>query len=193
MEYHWIVVQLVRDFMLLVTASLLSRQLPYVTITLTVRSLRTRKGEKTATPRSLPIPPPVLEKQDSRTVMPAEEATIIVKSVGKVAFLPLFFLPPLAPGPMLSKTLIFVHVIGLLYPNIELGKRGIFSKRENSLLLLSCTTFPTIFVCDCRSRLKKAEYATCTSPIMHLICPAKFCITFVFLFLLGIAVRPKRN
>ena len=51
--------------------------------------------------------------------MPAEEATIIVKSVGKVAFLPLFFLPPPAPGPMLSKTLIFVHVIVLLYPNIE--------------------------------------------------------------------------
>ena len=52
--------------------------------------------------------------------MPAEEATIIVKSVGKVAFLPLFFLPPPAPGPMFSKTLIrFVHVIVLLYPNIE--------------------------------------------------------------------------
>ena len=51
--------------------------------------------------------------------MPAEEATIIVKSVGKVAFLPLFFLPPLDPGPMFSKTLIFVYVIVLLYPNIE--------------------------------------------------------------------------
>ena len=60
--------------------------------------------------------------------------------------------------------------------------RYLLSKRENSLLLLSCTTFPTTFVCDSRSWLKKAEYATCTSPIKHLICPAKFCITFVFYF-----------
>ena len=95
------------------------------------------------------------------------------------------------PWPNVEQTLIFVHVIVLLYPNIEQGRRGLFSKRENSLLLLSCTTFPTIFVCDCRSRLKKAEYATCTSPIMHLICPAKFCITFVFLFLLGITTVPR--
>ena len=114
----------------------------------------------------------------------------MVKSVGKVAFLPLFFLPPLAPGPMFSKMLILVHVIVLLYPNIEQDRRGIFSKRENSLLLLSCATFPTIFVCDCRSRLKKAEYATCTSPIMHLICPANFCINFV-LFLLGNTTVPR--
>ena len=35
---------------------------------------------------------------------------------------------------MLSKTLMFVGVIVLLYPNIELGggAQGIFSKRENS-------------------------------------------------------------
>ena len=46
-------------------------------------------------------------------------ATIIVKSVGKVAFLNSFFLPPPAPGPMLINTLMFVHVIVLLYPNIE--------------------------------------------------------------------------
>ena len=45
MEYHWIVVQLVRDFMLLVTASLLSRQLPYVTITLTVRRHEKRRKD----------------------------------------------------------------------------------------------------------------------------------------------------
>ena len=61
------------------------------------------------------------------------KATIIVKSVGKVAFLPVLFLPPPAPGPMLIKTLMFVRVIVLLYPNIEQGGRGIFSKRENSL------------------------------------------------------------
>ena len=29
---------------------------------------------------------------------------------------------------------------------------------------------------------KALLYATCTSPIMHLICPPKFCITFVFHF-----------
>ena len=78
--------------------------------------------------------------------------------LGRLPFLPLLFLPPPAPGPMLIKTLMFVRVIVLLYLNIEQGPgRGIFSKRENSLfselngLLLSCTTFPTTFVCDCRS------------------------------------------
>ena len=34
---------------------------------------------------------------------------------------------------MLIKTLMFVRVIVLLYPNIEQGGRGIFSKRGNSL------------------------------------------------------------
>ena len=34
---------------------------------------------------------------------------------------------------MLIKTLMFVRVIVLLFPNIEYGGRGIFSKRENSL------------------------------------------------------------
>ena len=58
--------------------------------------------------------------------------TIIVKSVGKVAFFTSSFPPP-APGPMLIETLMFVRVIVLLYPNIEQGGRGIFSKRENSL------------------------------------------------------------
>ena len=31
-------------------------------------------------------------------------------------------------------------------------------------------------------RGEKKKYATCTSPIKHLICPPKFCITFVFHF-----------
>ena len=46
--------------------------------------------------------------------------TIIVKSVGKASTFYLFFsfLPP-PPGPMLSKTLMIVRVIVLLYPNIE--------------------------------------------------------------------------
>ena len=55
------------------------------------------------------------------------------KVLGRLPFLPLLFLPPPAPGPMLIKTLMFVRVIVLLYPNIEQGGRGIFSKRENSL------------------------------------------------------------
>ena len=55
------------------------------------------------------------------------------KVLGRLPFLPLLFLPPPAPGPMLIKTLMFVHVIVLLYPNIEQGERGIFRKRENSL------------------------------------------------------------
>ena len=55
------------------------------------------------------------------------------KVLGKLPVLPLFFRPPPAPGPMLIKTLMFVRVIVLLYPNIEQGGRGIFSKRENSL------------------------------------------------------------
>ena len=34
--------------------------------------------------------------------------------------------------------------------------------------------------------------ATCTSPIMHLICSPKFCITFVFSFLMGITVFSRK-
>ena len=59
--------------------------------------------------------------------------TIIVKSVGKVAFSTSFFPPPNppnpppppppptapGPGPMLSKTLMFVCVIVMLHPNTE--------------------------------------------------------------------------
>ena len=41
------------------------------------------------------------------------------KVLGRLPFLPLLFLPPPAPGPMLIKTLMFVRVILLLYPNIE--------------------------------------------------------------------------
>ena len=59
------------------------------------------------------------------------QTTIIVKSVGKVAFFTSSF--PSSPAPMLIKTLMFVRVIVLLYPNIEQGGRGIFSERENSL------------------------------------------------------------
>ena len=45
--------------------------------------------------------------------------TIIVKSVGKVAFFTSSFPSFPAPGPMLIKTLMFVRVIILLYLNIE--------------------------------------------------------------------------
>ena len=38
-----------------------------------------------------------------------------------------FFLPP-APGPMLIKTLMFVRIIVLLYPNIEWGHGGSLAK-----------------------------------------------------------------
>ena len=46
------------------------------------------------------------------------KATIIVKSVGKVAIFTCSFPSSPAPGPMLIKTLMFVRVIVLLYPNI---------------------------------------------------------------------------
>ena len=45
--------------------------------------------------------------------------TSSTKVLGRLPFLPLLFLPPPAPGPMLIKTLMFVRVIVLLYPNIE--------------------------------------------------------------------------
>ena len=35
------------------------------------------------------------------------------------------------------------------------------------------------------------NYATSTIPIMHLICPPKFCITIVFHFSLGITAVPR--
>ena len=41
--------------------------------------------------------------------------TIIVTSVGKVAFFTSFFLPSPAPGPILSKSLMFVGEIVLLF------------------------------------------------------------------------------
>ena len=37
----------------------------------------------------------------------------------------------------------------------------------------------------------KSPYATFTFPIIHLICPPKFCLTFVFSFLLGITAVPR--
>ena len=79
--------------------------------------------------------------------------TIIIKTVGKAATFNLFFsfLPtPPAPCPMLSKKLMFVHVIIiLLYPNIEWGDWGYLAKEKTLFftsengLLLSFTTFPT--------------------------------------------------
>ena len=54
------------------------------------------------------------------------------KVLGRLLFLPLFFLPPIARGPMLSKTLMFVRVIVLLYPNIEWGDRDSKQKRKLS-------------------------------------------------------------
>ena len=41
------------------------------------------------------------------------------KVLWRLPFLPLLFLPPPTPGPMLIKTLMFVRAIVLLYPNIE--------------------------------------------------------------------------
>ena len=48
------------------------------------------------------------------------KTTIIVISVGKAPFFTSFFLPSPAPGPVLSKTLMFVRVIVLSYPNIKM-------------------------------------------------------------------------
>ena len=63
--------------------------------------------------------------------------TIIIKSVGKAATLYLFFslLSPV-PDPMLSKTIMFVPVIVLLYPNIEYeggGDGGYLAKEKEGL------------------------------------------------------------
>ena len=73
--------------------------------------------------------------KDQLSVIP----TNIVKSVGNAVTLHLFFshLFP-APGPMLSKTLIFVPVIVLLYPNIEYrwvggGDGGYLAKEKGGL------------------------------------------------------------
>ena len=65
----------------------------------------------------------IIKKSDKfykRLKLTSYSQTIIVKSVGKAATFYLFFsfLPP-PPGPMLSKTLMFVRVTVPLYPNIE--------------------------------------------------------------------------
>ena len=71
----------------------------------------------------------------------------------RLPFLALLFLPPPAPGPILIKTLMFVRVIVVLYPNM--GDGGYLAKEKTLFfqdlngLLLSCTAFPTTFVCDC--------------------------------------------
>ena len=43
-----------------------------------------------------------------------------------------------------------------------------------------------------RSQPLKKNDATCTSPIMHLICPPKFCISIIFNFF-GTAIISRRN
>ena len=43
-----------------------------------------------------------------------------------------------------------------------------------------------------RSQTLKKNDATCTSPIMHLICPQKFCISIIFNFF-GTAIISRRN
>ena len=91
---------------------------PYVTIILTVRSLRTRKGEKTTTPDLSPFPHQ-FSKNRTVALWCLRRKRQWSKVLGRLLFNLFFFLPPLAPGPMFSKTLIFVHVIVLLYPNIE--------------------------------------------------------------------------
>ena len=65
-----------------------------------------------------------------------KEPTIIVKSVGKAVTFYLFFSFLLPPGPLVSKTLMFVCVIVLLYiPTLNGGDGEYFSKSENSLFL----------------------------------------------------------
>ena len=61
-----------------------------------------------------------------------------------------------------------------------------FQRAQNCLTMPAPSTFDPIMYVP-----RRLLYATCTSPIMHLICPPKFCITFVFLFLLGITAIPR--
>ena len=106
----------------------------------------------------VPPPPPPLTPRGNYKCADITKAKLQSSSkvLERLPVLSLLFLPPPAPGPMLIKTLMFVRVIVLLYPNIEQGGRGIFSKRENSLFsglkwtTVNCATFPTTFVCDCR-------------------------------------------
>ena len=110
------------------------------------------------------------------------------KLLGRLFFFTSFFsLPSPAPGPMLSKTLFFVIVIVLLYPNIEWGDGGYLAKEKTFLrddengLLLSCTTFPTTFIqlgLQCvviqrpregAERQKKAERRESRSNLVHSI------------------------
>ena len=101
--------------------------------------------------------------------------------LGRLPFLPLLFLLPPAPGPMLIKTLIFVHLIVLLYPNIEYGGRGIFSERENSLFsglkwttIKLYKTFPTTFVCDCSPWfINSPKSVVCRSAVRVLYWPVR--------------------
>ena len=66
-----------------------------------------------------------------------KEPTIIVKSVGKAVTFYLFFFPSSSPPRSISEQNFNVCVRNrsVIYPNIEWGGRGIFSKSENSLFL----------------------------------------------------------
>ena len=52
--------------------------------------------------------------------------------------------------------------------------------------------FPAAFIVQLYNKFFQFLYATCTSPIMHLICPPKFCTTSIFISP-GYNSRPKRN
>ena len=85
---------------------------------------------------SADYPPSALSKSKETTKPNRKTAalntTIIVKSVGKVAFFAsFFFLLSPVPGPVLRKTLMFVRVIVLLYRNIEQGGRGYLPKKNS--------------------------------------------------------------
>ena len=64
------------------------------------------------------------------------------KVLGRLPFLPLLFLPPPAPGPMLIKTLMFVRQLFCYIPTLNRGDGGYLAKektlffREENVLLL---------------------------------------------------------
>ena len=108
--------------------------IPYVTIILTVRNLRTRKGEKTATPRSLTIPHQFSKNRTVALWRLRRKLQSSSQMLGRLLFHLFFsFLPsPLAQYSAnvnicaRNCSVISQHWIGQ-------GRRGIFRKRENSL------------------------------------------------------------